>query len=1009
MDTAAAASYIEVAAVAPCAAAAEEDVPPSQAKPAAKAAQETLGDTAVAAGSGGAGPERNAEGKVLPEGWRKLMAVQMAQKQVFPKGWNLVAVKGKGAFKAKWQTEAKRQADVIADLLTDSKATGIGVVTGTISGGLVALDIDGPAADDAYRLAAGDDYEPYGDEKTVSFTSGKPGRRQLLYQVPAYLLPQLMHVTTLSGASDGSFDLTGVVRPDTVITNTETGTSEELALRFNKCLSVLPGSVHPETKKRYRFLQYNGGKTANAPKWIEEILRSARRVSTSFMPADTRDSIEDESYVPEVPANQIRGWFFSSKVQSLLAPRLHELIFNHPVFDKYTWDIGPGVDPQMRNGCPWHDSSSGTSFQYSISKNGIWDCKACKVGGDVLDFVHKVRTDNMHAKRPGPKALETYVSEIATKLGFSYPYDLISKHDEEIEEAEKEFRIEMTPEQFLAECRGIIKAEGNPAVQTLKLQDLADKTGRSRWKPADIRALVARDNEFQRNKGDTLLRPITWHMTVSPEEYIIPGFLRKPSQVMIHSRGGVGKTESVLALAKGIGRGELLSIRGIHVQCLQGNVLWISGDQSETRLAAQLDRMGIDPAHRDQWFRLVSDWRIDLPSEFNKMVKEVQPSLIVIDSLGSVSDLGDASENDGAYAAPLYDISRRNGANDREDGFPSAAIIWIHHNTKDNANFRGTDRLLNVVDETWGLKELTEEEEAEHGVNSRILTIGKSRFDRSGDKFLVTRDHNLNYEIKDLTPTLHRMGVSRNGDLAPAGVVLEVLRASEGPMTQEEVREGVKAYLQAEGHDRIPKKSAIAKYLAGWVVDGMVTCEASSSGGRGRPANLYNLARAGGEGIHGFIDLDNVDTWPRAVFEFFHGHQRFVEQKVSGPSVEQTKGVPPESVGTAGSPPEGDPAEVGGTFSTRSPNAIISKAHGNNENLGTAVPPEAVSISSSGAPGLHAREDAGPAPERAVAVLSECSGDWARFFDDEPAPALPPEDDGLRDETYEEIWSRYLE
>jgi hypothetical protein len=223
------------------------------------------------------------------------------------------------------------------------------------------------------------------------------------------------------------------------------------------------------------------------------------------------------------------------------------------------------------------------------------------------------------------------------------------------------------------------------------------------------------------------------------------------------------------------------------------------------------------------------------------------------------------------------------------------------------------------------------------------------------------------------------------------------------------VREGVKAYLQAEGHDRIPKKSAIAKYLAGWVVDGMVTCEASSSGGRGRPANLYNLARAGGEGINGFIDLDSVDTWPRAVFEFFHGHQRSVDKRCSGPSVEKTMEVPPEDVGTAALPPEGDPAGVGGTFSTHSSDAIISTAHGNNGNLGTAVPPEAVSISSSGAPGLHAREDAGPAPERAVAVLSEGSGDWVRFFDDEQAPELPPEDDGLSDETHEEIWSKYLD
>ncbi|MEA5392150.1 hypothetical protein VB738_12865 [Cyanobium gracile UHCC 0139] len=258
--------------------------------------------------------------------------------------------------------------------------------------------------------------------------------------------------------------------------------------------------------------------------------------------------------------------------------------------------------------------------------------------------------------------------------------------------------------------------------------------------------------------------------------------------------------------------------------------------------------MGIAPEDGDPWFRLVNDWRIDLPGEFNKIVKEVQPSLIVIDSLGSVSDLGDAKENGGAYAAPLYEISRRNVAVDMEDGFPSAAIIWIHHNTKDDAHFRGTDRLMGAVEEMWELRELTEEEEVEHGVNSRILTIGKSRFDRSRDRLLVTRDHNLNYEIRDLTPTLHRMGVGRNGDLDPAGVVLEVLRAAQGPLREEEVREDFKAYLQAEGHDRIPKRSTVKRYLHGWIVDGMVTVDkAKVSGKRGQPAKLYSLACARGE------------------------------------------------------------------------------------------------------------------------------------------------------------------
>ena len=59
---------------------------------------------------------------------------------------------------------------------------GLGVVTGSFSGGLIALDIDGAQADARYQEVAGEEYEAYGDEKTISWTSGKPGRRQILYQ-----------------------------------------------------------------------------------------------------------------------------------------------------------------------------------------------------------------------------------------------------------------------------------------------------------------------------------------------------------------------------------------------------------------------------------------------------------------------------------------------------------------------------------------------------------------------------------------------------------------------------------------------------------------------------------------------------------------------------------------------------------------------------------------------------------------------------------------------------------
>jgi hypothetical protein len=164
---------------------------------------------------------------------------------------------------------------------------------------------------------------------------------------------------------------------------------------------------------------------------------------------------------------------------------------------------------------------------------------------------------------------------------------------------------------------------------------------------------------------------------------------------------------------------------------------------------------------------------------------------------------------------------------------------------------------------------------------------------------LVTRDMDLNYEIRDLTPTLTRAGVGRNGALEPMSVVLEVLRAAEGPLTQEAVREGVKAYMQGEGGDKFPKEGAIRKYLKCWITDGLVAVEeVKLSGGKGRPVKRFSLIRAEGEKDCDLFDETGRDSCPRHVFEFLHDPMRFVRKMPSAPSVRKMPGgkdTPPES------------------------------------------------------------------------------------------------------------------
>ena len=136
--------------------------------------------------------------------------------------------------------------------------SGYGLRTGSASGDLVAIDCDGNSAQLILAAISGDD-----TPQTVSCTSGKPGRYQLLYQVPANVAALLQNFTRrvitqwqgLETAKDESGKPT-----------------EGLEFRYNRCQSALPPSRHPSTGF-YKWI--NSPATTNvaiAPDWLCNLL-----------------------------------------------------------------------------------------------------------------------------------------------------------------------------------------------------------------------------------------------------------------------------------------------------------------------------------------------------------------------------------------------------------------------------------------------------------------------------------------------------------------------------------------------------------------------------------------------------------------------------------------------------------------------------------------------------------------------------------------------------------------
>ena len=677
-------------------------------------------------------------------------AKELAESGIFPEDWSLIPVAGKDTYVKGWESKPLKLADALAQYQTRTAYQGLGVVTGSFSGGLIALDIDGFEADKVFKeKVAKDLYEAPGKETTMSWTSGKPGRRQLLWRVPEYLIKQLSHVTVIKANFLGNWVAarTNIRRKDAEAVNAQAkdALSEDLTLRFNRCQSVLPGSIHPDTKKRYKFLNYNDGVVADAPPYILDVLTRFAKAA-EWLEEDDLRAIQSETAPTLVPPKQIRGWFFNSEdVQRALMPRLEELVFNHPVFEEYGWIDRDGHPPQRLSGCPWHQSTSGDAFQYRID-NGVWHCKACHVGGDVLDFIHKIETNDKYADRPIGAELERYVQPIAKELGFNYP-----------ECATASVKTVAVPQEVLSEeefhekLAEIEEKTRNPALRMGEMAALAMRTGR---RLTGIQCQDALDEYLYYKHTNSINDSKKWN-DVDAMTYLIPNLMMRPSQVLLHAAPGVGKTSAAMGLACAIGKGKSMKIRGISYEIEPGPVLWIQNDQSTSKLIRDCQDNGIDP-DKDTWFVVKTGFQLNHKRELFDWIKKYKPKLVVVDSIGSCSTRMQVQEKDKAFASPFYQIGEVNG--DLERGFPATTFIWIHH---DNASgeARGTRYLPAAIDEQWHLRKLLDTEIDQvrnQGMKPgycRFIQIKKSRLGREGDRIVVERDVDYAYNVYDYTPT----------------------------------------------------------------------------------------------------------------------------------------------------------------------------------------------------------------------------------------------------------------
>jgi len=339
----------------------------------------------------------------------KLIAESIHQ---IPSHWSLTPLQDKAPKRLNWQTEPFIPHEVIASLITKgeqatSKRTGkiyrrywsgYGLRTGDTSGGLLAIDVDGASAQLILEAISGGNIPV-----TVSWTSGKPGRYQILFQVPANIRVNLQnftrYVVTQWQGLETATDESG--KP-----------SELLEFRYGRCQSVLPPSRHPDTGSYQWLNSPKDTDVALAPDWLCNLLldfasEEQRQIAETLKRIQQVKTRQRERELTPISSNN--GTL--SDALDLSLNRLNpEDVFN---WGGHNWTVQGRYE--WAGYCPRHNSKSGTAFK--LNTNTLeWYCFACDVGGHAAQYRFFV---NGGSGTPKGKDFAEIVKELANEAGVS--------------------------------------------------------------------------------------------------------------------------------------------------------------------------------------------------------------------------------------------------------------------------------------------------------------------------------------------------------------------------------------------------------------------------------------------------------------------------------------------------------------------------------------------------------------------------------------------------------------
>ena len=256
-------------------------------------------------------------------------------------------------------------------------------------------------------------------------------------------------------------------------------------------------------------------------------------------------------------------------------------------------------------------------------------------------------------------------------------------------------------------------------------------------------------------------------------DFLIPGLLPYGYLLLMYGAPGCGKSATALALMKHVVDGIPFRLKDQLVPVKAGPVIYFNADMSSLDFHEEYDLHEIKNGRQ---FHFEPDFNLYRQAQFVKTMNRVKPSMICIDSLSSCSGAKAGDENKAEFAQPLYWLSAKNGVL-----WPACTIVVLHHASKATGAARGSTAIEAAVSEVWSVSHPAKDSGLT--IDQRVINIGKSRLNRSGEVLVQTQNEDLTVSLAEVPKSEELQ--TRAGSVAER--IMNRLQTHQGWMTRKDL------------------------------------------------------------------------------------------------------------------------------------------------------------------------------------------------------------------------------